>query len=48
MLSYYLECRKNTESKHPRVAKTNKKKQCFYQNVQCGAVKNMNSLRARS
>ena len=34
MLSYYcFKCRKNTESKNPKVAKTKTEEQCFYQNV---------------
>ena len=33
MLSYCLKRRKEIESKHPRIAKTKKKKECFYQNV---------------
>ena len=36
MLSYYLKCRKNTESKSLNVVKTKKRKSIFfYQNVQC-------------
>ena len=44
MLSYCLKCRMKTESKNPKVAKTNKQKkttenQCIYQNIQCAILK---------
>ena len=40
MLSYCLKCRKNTESRNPKVARTEKEEECFYQNVQFVIVKN--------
>ena len=40
MLSYCLKCRKNTESKYPKVART-KNGRCA-ENVQCVIVKNQN------
>ena len=39
-LSYCLQCRKNTKSKIPKVAKTKKKEECFHQSVWCVIVKN--------
>ena len=40
MLSYCLKCRKNTESKKPKVAKTKTGRIMLYLNVQCVTVKN--------
>ena len=40
MLSYCLKCRKNTESKNPKVVKTNKEEQSFHQNARCVTLKN--------
>ena len=40
MLSYCLKCRKNKESKNPKLAKTTILSIMFYQNVQCVIVKN--------
>ena len=45
MLSYCLKFTKNTGSKNPRVAKTKNENQCFYQNLQCVIVKNLDLLR---
>ena len=39
MLSYCLNCRKNTESKNPKVVSTKTEEWCFYRNVQCMTVK---------
>ena len=49
MLSYCLKCRKNTESKNPKVVKTKKaEEQCIYQNDQCAIVKkNWNLLKSK-
>ena len=47
MLSNCLKCRKNTESKNPKVARTKNGKICFYQNVQCVIVKNQNLSNSR-
>ena len=46
MLSYYLVCRKNTESKSLKVAKTNKWKATLLPNVQCLIVKNQDLLKS--
>ena len=40
MLPYCLRHRKNTESKEPRVGKSDKGNQYFYRNVRCVVVKN--------
>ena len=49
MLSYYcLKCRKNTESKNPKVSETKREELCFYQNVQCMIVKNRNLLKSET
>ena len=40
MLSYCLNCRKNTESKNPRVAKTNIGKLITLSKLQCGVLEN--------
>ena len=42
MLSYCLKCRKNTESKNPKVARKKKRRILLYQNVQCMIIKNQN------
>ena len=48
MLSYYcLICRKNTESKNPKVAKTKNGRIIFYQNVMCVIVKIRNLLKSK-
>ena len=39
MLSYCLNCRKNTESKNPKVVSTKTEEWWFYWNVQCMTVK---------
>ena len=39
MLLYCLNCRKNTESKNPKVVSTKTEEWCFYRNVQCMTVK---------
>ena len=46
MLWYCLKCRKNTESKNPKVARKKMEGYCFYQNVQCVIVKNGNLLKS--
>ena len=46
MVYYSLKCRKNTESKHPKVVKT-KNEWCFYKNVQCVIVKNWNLWKSK-
>ena len=48
MLSYCLKCRKNAESKNSMVAKPKNESQCFYQNVQCLAVKNKDLLKSKN
>ena len=35
MLSYYLKCRKNTESKHPKVVSTKNGRMMILSNVKC-------------
>ena len=45
MLSRSLKCTKNTEIKNPRVAKTKNENQCFYQNLQCVIVTNLDLSR---
>ena len=40
MLSYYLKCRKNTEEKIPKVARTKIGRIMFHQTVQCVITKN--------
>ena len=45
MLSNYLECRKNTESKKLQGQKT--EKWSFYQNKQCVIVKNQNLSKSK-
>ena len=40
MLSYFLKCRKNIESKNPKVVKTKKEGECFYETVPLATVKN--------
>ena len=47
VLSYYcLNCRKNTESKNPKVTRKKIGRiMLFYQNVQCVIVKNQNLLK---
>ena len=45
MLSYCLKCRKNTESKKPKLVTTKNGRICFYQNVLCVIVKNQNLLK---
>ena len=42
MSSHCLKCRKNTESKNPKVPRTKREGICFYQNMQCVIVKNEN------
>ena len=42
MLLYCLKCRKNTESKNPKVGRKKTEEKCFYQNVQCVIVRNQN------
>ena len=42
MLSYCLKCRKNTESKNPKVTKTKNGRIMFYQNVKCVIAKTQN------
>ena len=42
MLSYCLKCRKNTESKNPKFARTKNGRIMLYQNVQCVIAKNQN------
>ena len=39
MLSNCLKCRKNAESKNPKVARAKTEEQYFYQNVECVIVK---------
>ena len=48
MLSYYLKCRKNTESKNPKVVKTKKEKQSFHQIARCVIVKNQDSSNSKN
>ena len=36
-----MKCGKNTESKNPKVEKSIKTEECFYQNVQCAILKKM-------
>ena len=45
MLSHCLKCRKNTESKNPKVKKT--EESCFYQNVRCVIAKNQNLSKSK-
>ena len=45
MLSYCLKCRKNTESKKPKVWK--KEGQRFYQNMQCVTEKSQDLLKRK-
>ena len=47
MLSYCLKCRKNTESKKWGLQKQKKENQCFFQNVQCVAVKHQDLLKSK-
>ena len=47
MLSYCLKCRKNTESKNPKVVKRKKRKKCFCQNVWLVTVKNQDLLKIK-
>ena len=48
ILFYCLKCRKNIESKNPKVIKAKRKeKQRFYQNVQCLIVKNQDFLKTK-
>ena len=48
MLSYYcLKCRKNTESKNPKVAKTKKGRIMFLSKRAVCIVKNRNSLKSK-
>ena len=46
MLSYYLKCRNNTESKNLNALKI-KMEECFYQNLLCGRVKNWNLSKSK-
>ena len=43
ILLYCLQIKIDTESKNPRVSKTNDGSQCFYHNVKCAVVKNQDS-----
>ena len=45
MSSYWLKCRKNTESINPRVSKPNNGKIWYYQNVQYMVAKNQDLLK---
>ena len=47
MLSYCLKCRRNTESKNPKVSKTTNGKAIFYQHVLYVVVKNQNLLNSK-
>ena len=47
MKSYCLKCRKNTENVNPRVSKTSKVEQWYYQNVQYVIVKNQDLLKIK-
>ena len=42
MLSYCLKCRKNTESKNPKVARTKNRRIMLLSNFQCVIAKNKN------
>ena len=44
MLSYYLNCRRKTESKSPEVKMG---ESCYFLGVQCVAVKNPNSSKSK-
>ena len=47
MSSYCLKCRKNTESKGPRLSKTINGKSYYCPCVQCVAIKNPNSSKSK-
>ena len=47
MLSYCLKCRKNTESKNPKVVKTKNGRIMLLSNLQCVIVKNSNLLKSK-
>ena len=47
MLSYCLKCRRNRESKDPKVVRQKTEEQCFYQNVKCVIVKNQNLSKSK-
>ena len=48
MLSYYcLKCRKNTESKNPKVARSKNERKMLLQNVQCVILKYQNLLMSK-
>ena len=47
MKSYCLKCRKDTENINPRVSKTSKIEQWYYQNVQNVGVKNQDPLKVK-
>ena len=47
MLSYCLKCRKNTESKNPKVARTKNGRIMLLSNVQSVIVKNQNLSKSK-
>ena len=47
ILSYCLKCKKNTESKDPKVARTRNGRIILLLNVQCGIVKNQNLSKSK-
>ena len=47
MLSYCFKCRKNTESKNPKVVKTKNGRIMLLSNLQCVIVKNSNLLKSK-
>ena len=47
MLSFYLNCRKNTESKNPKVLKTKNARIMLYQTVQFAILKNQDLSKSK-
>ena len=46
MSSYYMKCRKNTESKNPNFVEI-KNRKCFYQNLKCAIAKDQNLSKSK-